>query len=122
VLKSFRNDPQQFWIDKFVAESKNQLETTAHLRALWWKNPTNRESLRLSHQGFHWVSKNTAVPNWPVRISQSINGKQLIQLERVFKSPYFLSKTGITVFSEEDFIMLQLHAGDLAQYLNNLQL
>lgn len=120
--KSTRNDPQQEWIDKFVAASENQLATTSHLRALWWRNPTNHNSLRLTHQGFHWVNKNTTIPSWSVHVPDPINGKQLVQLERVFTSPYFLAKLGIWVYSEQDYIMLQLHSGNLGAYLDNLQL
>lgn len=59
--------------------------------------------------------------SYEVGLSCEVFSKQLIQLERVFRSPYYLTPTKIKVFSEEDAVMLQLHAGDLATYLNNLQ-
>lgn len=121
MLPSIRKDPQQEWIDTFVAASKNQSGTSAPLRALWW-NPINHNSLRLTYQGFVWVKKSSKQPYWKIEIEDIITGKQLLQLERLFRSPYLLTGTSLVVFSEEDCVMLQLHAGNLGQYLNNLQI
>lgn len=119
--KSSLNDPQQEWIAKFVTASNNTLIPTTYLRAMWFRNPVNHNSLRLTHQGFQWINKHSTVQSYDVVLNCDVFSKQLIQLERVFHSPYYLTPTKIKVFSEEDAIMLQLHAGDLAQYLNNLQ-
>jgi len=46
----------------------------------------------------------------------------LLQLERLLQEPYYIRNlTHLIVASETDAVMLQLHAGDLAQYLDNLQ-
>ena len=47
--------------------------------------------------------------------------KTFIKLERALSSPYYIQDLGsITVFGEEDLIMLQLHGGDLETYLSNI--
>jgi hypothetical protein len=46
----------------------------------------------------------------------------LLQLERLLQEPYFVKDlTHLIVSSETDAVMLQLHAGNLSQYLDNLQ-
>ncbi len=88
----------------------------------WWRNPTNHQSMRLTKLGFNFFVGQLKLPVHRVTLSMQILPKQLIQLERQFKNPYFIEKLDIlAVFSEEDAIMLQLHAGNLAQYLDNLQ-
>ncbi len=53
----------------------------------------------------------------------TINNQQLLQLDRLITSPYFIrSRHMLELFGEEDAIMLTLHGGDLAQYLQNLEL
>jgi len=55
-------------------------------------------------------------------LESSVNGQQMLQLEQLFTAPYYILQTNITihVFSDVDAVMLQLHAGNLKQYLNNL--
>ena len=57
------------------------------------------------------------------KLEKLLTGKQLLQLERLFTYPYYIRnlKT-IYLFSEQDYIMVTLHGGDLATYLNNLEL
>lgn len=120
-----RNDLQLEWIEKFTdnpdAKAK-KLSGTPMLRALWFVNPTNPRSLRLSHTGYKWNKELPKLPFWEITLDSHITGKQLLQLERVFTSPYYLKAKSIIVFSEEDCIMLQLHGGNLAQYLSNAEL
>jgi hypothetical protein len=88
----------------------------------WWKNPLNPHSLRLTPQGHRWIKRHTDIVFHAVAVSSDVKYRQLLQLERVFRSPYYLATTGyLYVHSETDAVMLQLHGGDLATYLNNLQ-
>ena len=46
----------------------------------------------------------------------------MLQLERLLDKPYFImTYKKILVLDETTAIMLQLHAGDLGTYLDNLQ-
>ena len=90
---------------------------------LWWRNPTNPASLRLTHIGFKFFTKSLGIPFHQVEITSELKSKHLLQLERLFAEPYYLgNERKIIVFSESDAIMLQLHAGNLGGYLENLQL
>ena len=92
-----------------------------HLIPIWWRNPTNKKSLRLTHQGLVAFHK-FGLKSYEIKIASPISSKHLLQLERLFKEPYYIRGAGdLVVFGEEDAVMLQLHAGNLAQYLDNLQ-
>ena len=88
---------------------------------VFWRNPTNHNSLRLTKFGLDFFAKELDIAIHSISLSDPLNYKHLIQLERLFTAPYFLKKGEIVVFSEQDAIMLQLHAGNLGQYLDNLQ-
>ena len=46
----------------------------------------------------------------------------MLQLERLLDQPYYIpTYKRILVLDETTAVMLQLHAGNLAQYLDNLQ-
>lgn len=90
----------------------------------WWQNPTNPNSLRLTTVGYKWFTGVARLRAYEIKLpkEQKILPKQLLQLERLFTEPYFIrSLRNILVFGEQDAIMLQLHAGNLADYLNNLE-
>ena len=90
--------------------------------ARWWFNSINKDSLRLSRQGYNWFVKNAKFTFYSIDLDQRIYGRQLLQLERLFTCPYYISKINqILVIDDATAVMLQLHAGDLAQYLDNLE-
>ena len=87
-----------------------------------WHNPTNYDSLRLRTAGYKWILKNTTIKFHVINLQQSITGRQYLQLERLLTEPYVVVHLKqIAVHSETDAIMLQLHAGDLVTYLDNIQ-
>jgi hypothetical protein len=89
---------------------------------IWWRNPTNANSLRMTRYGLDFFTKKLDLKTYKIAVDKPLNFKHLIQLERLFTAPYFLHAGAITVFSEQDAIMLQLHAGNLDQYLDNLEI
>lgn len=90
---------------------------------IWWRNPTNHNSLRLTNFGLKFFADNLKQKTYSIALdADSIRSKHLIQLERLFTAPYFVKNTALVVFSEEDAIMLNLHAGNLNNYLDNLQM
>jgi hypothetical protein len=88
---------------------------------IWWRNPTNPNSLRLTHFGLKFFVDSMKQTCHKVKLQDLVKSRHLLQLERLFTAPYYLRNGSIDVFSEQDAIMLQLHAGNLEQYLDNLQ-
>ena len=83
--------------------------------------PPQQVISELTPAGFKYFTKDLKLPCFEIELPDIIKSKNLIQLERQFKEPYFVkSSKCITVFGEQDAIMLQLHAGDLNRYLDDL--
>ena len=89
----------------------------------WWYNPTNPKSLRLTRLGHKWFSGVAKITCYCVDLGdQIIFPKQLLQLERQFTAPYYIQTLKkLWVYSETDYVMLQLHGSDLRTYLDNLE-
>lgn len=91
-------------------------------RYQWFFNPTKPSSMRLSKAGAIWLAKKTDFVLHEIELAQHIKPRQLLQLERLLTEPYYIKDLlKLWVHSEQDAIMLQLHAGNLGQYLDNLQ-
>ena len=85
-----------------------------------WKNTTNPNSLRITHEAKAFLTQNTELAVYKFDIPDLTNF-HLIQLDHLFRSPYFLrNRKVIYLFDEQDSIMLSLHGNDLPQYLDNL--
>lgn len=91
-------------------------------RYQWFFNPTKPTSMRLSKIGAVWLAKKTNFVVHDIKLDRPITPKMLLQLERLLTEPYFIKDlTELWVHSEQDAIMLTLHAGNLSAYLDNLQ-
>lgn len=78
--------------------------------------------MRLTRTGYAWTIKHSQWKYHEIKLSHKISSKHLLQLERQLHQPYFVKDlTHLIVSSETDAVMLQLHAGNLSQYLDNLQ-
>ena len=88
----------------------------------WWYNGINKTSLRLTKPGAAWCIQQAKWHFHGIDVTTPINGKQMLQLERLLDQPYYIpTYKRILVLDETTAVMLQLHAGNLAQYLDNLQ-
>lgn len=91
----------------------------------WW-NPTNPNHLRLSNIGITFIKKQTKLPIYTINVSHPLLSTHLIKLARINLGPYYLQtkNTGAVIMltDSEAAAMLTLHAGNLGQYLENLQL
>jgi hypothetical protein len=87
----------------------------------WWFNGINPSSLRLSRDGAKWFDDTAKFKFYHIKLERPITGRQMLQLEKLFDSPYYLTNKSIYLLDEATFIMLQLNAGNLAQYLDNLE-
>ena len=92
------------------------------LHYLWFRNPLNKKSLRLSTAGKTAFAKFGDIKFYEIRLDTAVTGKQMLQLEELFSDPYYIGNGFILVSNERDVIMLQLSDGNLAQYLDNQQL
>ncbi len=115
------HDPQQHWIDLANEAASVSTNPGKNPRILWFRNPTNHNSLRLTKIGFTWFVSKAGFTFHKIDLESAVNSRQLIQLERLFTAPYVITAKTIYVMSEQDAVKLQLHAGNLAQYLDNLQ-
>lgn len=87
----------------------------------WWMNPTDPNSLRLSLPGLQFIKANLKIASYEFELSEEITNHNLLQLERVFGSMYYLLKRKkIIVFEEQEAMMLTLHNSNLNSYLDSL--
>jgi hypothetical protein len=78
--------------------------------------------MRLSKIGATWLSKKTKFDIHIITLDRPITPKMLLQLERLLTEPYFIKDLKeLWVHSQQDAIMLTLHAGNLSAYLDNIQ-
>ena len=92
----------------------------------WWWNHTNTNHLRLSLKGIRFIKKETKIPIHIVEVAHPLLSTHLIKLSRINIGPYYLhvrnQESVIILLDSEAATMLTLHAGNLGQYLENLQL
>lgn len=88
----------------------------------WWKNPTDPNSLRLSLAGLQLVKAVLKLQSYEFVLDEELTNHNLLQLERVFTSMYYLLKRQkIIVFDEQSALMLTLHGNNLKGYLDSLE-
>lgn len=94
----------------------------AELKFLW-HNHTDDTSIRLSMTGYQFIIKELKLQTYQFELDKPLSNKNLLQLERLFPGPYYYwSRTAkFIVLDEQDASWLQLMAGDLATYLDNLE-
>ena len=90
---------------------------------LWFNPLSPHHSLRVTDEGKKWIMSSCDLPIYHFKLTKTINNQQLLQLDHLIESPYYIrSRHMLELFGEDDAIMLSLHAGNLAQYLQNLEL
>jgi hypothetical protein len=99
--------------------------TVKSSRIDWWWNNTNINHLRLSFKGINFVNKQTKIPIYTIDIAHPLLSTHFIQLTRINIGPYYIHSTSthnkIMLLKNESATMLTLHAGNLGQYLKNLE-
>lgn len=106
----------------FVDQAGIPIGQTTDMQLRWWKNPTDPNSLRLSLQGLQLVKAVLKLQSYDFELAEELTNHNLLQLERVFNSMYYLLKRQkIIVFNEESALMLTLHGNNLKSYLDNLE-
>jgi hypothetical protein len=106
----------------FVQQGNLPIAETSTFQKLWWMNPTDTDSLRLTLQGLQFVKAILKLQSYEFVLPDELTNHNLLQLERSFKGMYYLLKRQkIIVFEEEEAMMLTLHGSDLKGYLDNLE-
>ena len=106
----------------FVAQAGIPIGQTTDMQLRWWKNPTDANSLRLSLAGLQLVKAVLKIQSYEFELSKELTNHNLLQLERVFDSMYYLLKRQkIIVFDESSALMLTLHGNNLKGYLDALE-
>ena len=121
MTKSTRN--QHHYTESILAAAGQ--DTTAYTSVIktWWWNYTNADHLRLSKTGIAYIKKYTRIPVYDCTLPEPLKNRTLLQLGRLMTCPYYIHKVDqISVLGEEEYVMLKLHADNLQQYLDNLQL
>jgi hypothetical protein len=110
---SLADSPQSSWQDKFY-----QITPYAVNASMWWQNPTNHNSLRLTQNAYLTMRKH--VKFYKFKLLQEIRPKTFVQLERYFAEPYYVqNRSTIHIVSDRDAMMLGLMGSDLQTYLDN---
>jgi len=124
VTKSTRN--QQSYTEGILVAAGHDPSDYSQYIKIWWWNHTDPISLRLSKSGLQFIKKFTKIPIHSIPISHPLLSTHLIKLARIDLGPYYLivreKDATIMVLDQEVATMLMLHAGNLGQYLENLQL
>jgi hypothetical protein len=85
--------------------------------------PNHDGYVRVSVDGKKWITGACGLPIYHFRLNDRINNQHLLQLDHLITSPYYIrSRSYIELFGENDAIMLSLHAGNLARYLDTLDI
>ena len=89
----------------------------------WWWNHTDPNTLRLSKSGIQFIRKFTRIPVYECVLSEPLRNRTLIQLSRLMTCPYYIQKLDLVLLlGEQETVMLKLHADNLQQYLDTLEL
>ena len=106
----------------FCEQADFPLSVVTDMQRRWWKNPTDDTSLRLSLAGLQFVKAVLKITSYDFVLPDELTNHNLLQLERQFKSMYYLMKRQkIIVFEEEESMMLTLHGNNLKGYLDSLE-
>lgn len=97
------------------------IDSIEHFRRVWFFNPLNAASMRLTKVGYQFCIVNAKIQYYQHHIPTKIMPKTLLQMEKHFPCPYYINDlTDLRVFDEQTSITLTLYANNLQQYLNNI--
>lgn len=121
MTKSIRNQ-QDYTKDILQAAGKDVSDYPRYIKEWWW-NHTEPTHLRLNKSGIQFIKKSTNIPVYRCLLPEILKNRTLIQMSRLLTCPYFIQKIDeILLLGEEETVLLKLHADNLQQYLDNLQL
>lgn len=121
MTKSTRN--QQSYTEGILQAAGQDAASYALVIKIWWWNHTDPDHLRLSKSGIQYIKKYTQIPVYECNLPEPLKNRTLVQLGRLMTCPYYINKADqILLLGEEETVLLKLHADNLQQYLDNLQI
>ena len=121
MTKSTRN--QQSYTEGILAAAGHDPSEYLQYIRVWWWNPINPTSLRLAKSGWQFIKKFTKIPIYECSLSEPLRNRTLLQLSRLFTCPYYIEKSDkLIILGKQETVLLKLHADNLQQYLDNLEL
>ena len=88
----------------------------------WWWNFTDTQNLRLSNYGFKAI-QTIQIPYYSIQLPEPLRNRTFIQMSRLLACPYYIKKLDLVyLLGEQESVLLKLHADNLQQYLDNLQI
>jgi hypothetical protein len=119
VIKSILN--QSDYTREFLRAAGMDEEIVAGGQSLWW-NPVNTNHLRLSMHGIKFIKSNTKIPIYSISLASPLLSRHFISLSRICFCPYYIKhQKTLLLLGKEEATMLTLHAGNLGQYLDNME-
>lgn len=101
----------------FYGSVKDSIE---HFRKVWFFNPLNAASMRLTKTGFQFCTKNAEIAHYKHPIDTVLLPKTLLQMEKYLLAPYYISyHNELRVFDQATSVTLSLYGNDLQKYLDN---
>lgn len=123
MKKSSLKKYSQVQLTKLLAQDSNwQGGAWSHLRQTIWFNPTDDNSLRLSHAGFAFF-KSLGYKGYEFTLESTfLANRHLLILERYYPGVYMLvNAKKIILFDDEYANLIILMGGDFTRYLDNLE-
>ncbi|CAB4133662.1 hypothetical protein UFOVP257_384 [uncultured Caudovirales phage] len=114
---------QEYYTRAFLrAAGIDENNFTSYIKSWWW-NHTNPLVLRLNKFGLQFIKGHTKIPIYHFKLSHPLSNRNLIQLNRVFTCPYYIKGLDeMMLLGEQESVMLKLHADNLQQYLDTLEI
>lgn len=121
MTKSTRN--RQDYTEGILQAAGRDASEYPSVIKVWWWNHTDPTSLRLSKSGLQFIKKFTKIQLYDCDLSEPLKNRTLLQMSRLLTCPYYIQKLDhIVLLGNDETVMLKLHADNLQQYLDNLQL
>ena len=107
----------------FLTSSGLPIGKFSELRYDLWFNPKDDDSIRLSMNGYKFISKMLRIESYEFHLTEPLTNYNLLQLDRYFQSMYYiLNNKKFFLFDESEASMLSLMGCDLKSYLDNLEI
>lgn len=92
--------------------------TIAEYFPIWWKNISSNGGLRLTDEGFMFVTDVVELTTYDVPFPRDfkLTAQIIIFLDKLIDCPYWLGKDHITVTDEKKAVELHLFSGDMRKY------
>ena len=84
----------------------------------WWKNTRKSGGLRLTDEGFEFITEKLQVQTYqvPFPIDFTLTTQVIIFLDKYIDCPYYLADDGIVVTNERKAMELMLFSGAIRKY------